>query len=100
MDDLLTNISIYWFGHTLDASFRFCKESRKRPQTFEPSERVTPPLGVAAFPCELPTPPRSWVARAFNVERWTQMPKGGHFAAFEQPELLVEDIRAFFRPLR
>jgi pimeloyl-ACP methyl ester carboxylesterase len=100
MDDLLTNISIYWFGHALDASFRFYKENRNRPQTFEPLERVAPPLGVAAFPCELPTPPRSWVARAFNVQRWTEMPKGGHFAAFEQPELLVEDIRAFFRPLR
>lgn len=100
MDDLLTNISIYWFGHMLDASFRFYKESRERPQTFESLEHVAPPLGVAAFPCELPTPPRSWVARAFNVQRWTQMPKGGHFAALEQPELLVEDIRAFFRPLR
>lgn len=100
MDDLLTNISIYWFGGMLDASFRFYKESRKRPQAFPPSERVVPPLAVAAFPRELPTPPRSWVARAFNVQRWTQMPKGGHFAALEQPELLVEDIRAFFRPLR
>lgn len=100
MDELLTNISIYWFGHMLDASFRFYKEGRRRPQTFAPSERVAPPLGVAAFPCELPTPPRSWVERVFNVQRWTPMPRGGHFAALEQPELLVEDIRAFFRPLR
>lgn len=45
-------------------------------------------------------PPPSWVKRAFNVQRWTVMPRGGHFAALEQPELLVEDIRAFFRPLR
>ncbi len=100
MDELLTNISIYWFGHMLDASFRFYKESRKRPQAFEASEYVAGPLGVAVFPRELPTPPRSWVARTFNVQRWTSMPKGGHFAALEQPELLVEDIRAFFRPLR
>lgn len=100
MDDLLTNISIYWFGHMIDASFRFYKESRMRPQTFEVSEHVAGPLGVAVFPHELPTPPRSWVERTFNVQRWTSMPRGGHFAALEQPALLVEDIRAFFRPLR
>jgi pimeloyl-ACP methyl ester carboxylesterase len=100
MDELLTDISIYWFGHMLDASFRIYKENRQHPLTFEASERVATPLGVAAFPRELPTPPRSWVERVFNVQRWTTMPRGGHFAALEQPELLVDDIRAFFRPLR
>ena len=58
------------------------------------------PLGVACFPRELPMPPRSWVERAMNVTRWTEMPAGGHFAALEQPELLAHDIRAFCRPLR
>ena len=100
MDELLTDVSIYWFGHMLDASFRIYKENRLRPLTFDASERVVTPLGVAVFPHELPTPPRSWVERAFNVQRWTSMPRGGHFAALEQPKLLVEDIRAFFRPLR
>ena len=100
MDELLTNISIYWFGRIVDASLRMYKENRLRPLTFAASERVTTPLGVAAFPRELPTPPRSWVARVFNVQRWTLMPRGGHFAALEQPTLLAEDIRAFFRPLR
>ncbi len=100
MDELLTDVSIYWFGHMLDASFRIYKENRLRPLTFEASERVATPLGVAVFPRELPTPPRSWVERVFNVQRWTSMPSGGHFAALEQPQLLVEDIRAFFRPLR
>lgn len=100
MDQLLTDISIYWFGHTLDASFRIYKENRLRPLTFGPGERVATPLGVALFPKELPTPPRSWVERVFDVQRWTPMPRGGHFAAWEQPELLVEDMRAFFRPLR
>ena len=57
-------------------------------------------MAMALFPRELPTPPRSWVERVFNVQRWTAMPRGGHFAALEQPQLLVEDIRAFFRPLR
>ncbi|MBV8682535.1 MAG: epoxide hydrolase [Caulobacteraceae bacterium] len=100
MDELLTNISIYWFDRTLDASLRLYKEGRLRPFVFEPGERVAPPLGVALFPRELPTPPRSWVERVFDVQRWTPMPRGGHFAALEQPELLAEDIRAFFRPLR
>ena len=100
MDALLTDISLYWFGGTLDASLRLYKENRLCPITFEASERVIPPLGVALFPHELPMPPRSWVERVCNVQRWTAMPKGGHFAALEQPELLVEDIRAFFRPIR
>ncbi|SAK47581.1 multidrug MFS transporter [Caballeronia fortuita] len=100
MDQLLTDISLYWFGHTLDASFHIYKENRQRPLTFDPSERVTTPLGVAVFPRELPMPPRSWLERVFDVQRWASMPRGGHFAALEQPELLVEEIRAFFRPLR
>jgi pimeloyl-ACP methyl ester carboxylesterase len=100
MDQLLTDISLYWFGHMLDASFRIYRENRLRPLAFGPHERVATPLGVALFPRELPTPPRSWVERVFDVQRWTPMPCGGHFAALEQPELLVEDIRAFFRPLR
>lgn len=100
MDELLTNISLYWFGRTLDASFRIYKENRLQPLTFVASERVVPPLGVAAFPRELPTPPRSWVERVFNVQRWTAMPGGGHFAAMEQPVRLAQEIRAFFRPLR
>lgn len=67
---------------------------------FAPGERLGPPLGVALFPRELPTPPRSWVERVFKVRRWTPMPRGGHFAALEQPALLAGDMRAFFRPLR
>jgi pimeloyl-ACP methyl ester carboxylesterase len=54
----------------------------------------------ARFERATPMPPRSWVERAHDVARWTKMPRGGHFAAMEQPELLAQDIRAFFRPLR
>lgn len=100
LDELLTDVSIYWFGRMLDASFRMYKENRLQPLTFDGPERVAVPLGVAAFPRELPTPPRTWVERVFDVRQWTQMPRGGHFAALEQPDLLAEDIRAFFRPLR
>ena len=100
LDDLLTNISLYWFSGTLDSTLRIYKENRLEPLTFAKGERVTPPLGMASFPKELPTPPRSWVERVFNVRRWTAMPRGGHFAALEQPELLAGEIRAFFRPMR
>jgi len=99
-DTLLTDILLYWFGDDINGSLRLYKENRLVPLTFNPGERVAPPLGVALFPRELPMPPRSWVERVFNVRRWTVMPRGGHFAALEQPELLAEDIRAFFRPLR
>jgi len=60
---------------------------------------VETPTGIAIFPGELSRPPRAWAERAYNVARWTVMPRGGHFAAFEQPELFVSDVRAFFREL-
>ena len=100
LDTLLTDISLHWFSDGLTASLRLYKEGRRRPLAFGPGERVDVPLGMALFPKELPTPPRSWVERVFDVRRWTHMPVGGHFAALEQPHLLAEDIRAFFRPLR
>jgi pimeloyl-ACP methyl ester carboxylesterase len=55
---------------------------------------------MALFPRKLPSLPRSWVDRVFDVRRWTDMPRGGHFAALKQPAVLAEDIRAFFRALR
>ncbi|UZE09361.1 epoxide hydrolase family protein [Pseudomonas sp. B21-053] len=100
LDALLTNISVYWFTGSIGSSLRPYVEGRARPLAFAAGERVQPPTGVALFPAELPMPPRSWVERCFNLQRWTAMPKGGHFAAMEQPQLLAEDIRAFFRPLR
>jgi pimeloyl-ACP methyl ester carboxylesterase len=67
---------------------------------FDDDERIVPRLGFATFPKELVTPPREWAERFFDVARWTQMPRGGHFAALERPELLAEDLRAFFRDIR
>lgn len=58
------------------------------------------PAAFAMFPKDLSSPPREWAERFFNVQRWTEMPRGGHFAALEEPAALAEDIRAFFRPLR
>ena len=63
--------------------------------------RVEVPTAAALFPAELLSwPPRSYVERIYNIARWTEMPRGGHFAALEQPTLLIEDIRAFARTLR
>jgi pimeloyl-ACP methyl ester carboxylesterase len=100
LETLLTDISVYWFSEAVNASLRLYKENRAAPLIFGAGERVRTPLGLAHFPHELPTPPRSWVERVFDVPHWTSMPRGGHFAALEQPELLAEDIRAFFRPYR
>jgi pimeloyl-ACP methyl ester carboxylesterase len=58
------------------------------------------PVAYAAFPHEIFRPPRSWVEPHYAIARWTEMPRGGHFAALEAPELLLDDVRAFFRALR
>jgi pimeloyl-ACP methyl ester carboxylesterase len=58
------------------------------------------PAAFALFPADITQPPREWAERFFNVQRWTEMPCGGHFAAMEEPELLAHDIRAWFRQFR
>ncbi len=99
-DDLLTNISIYWLTGTATSSVRLYREARLASLTLQPGQRVVPPMGFARFPKEISRPPREWLERIFDVRRFSDMPRGGHFAAMEQPELLAEEIRAFFRPLR
>ena len=99
-DELLTNITIYWATQTINSSTRFYYEFSHNPWRFGPGERVSVPCAIALFPEEINYPPREWVERTHNVQRWTEMPHGGHFSAAEEPQLLAEDIRAFFRPLR
>jgi pimeloyl-ACP methyl ester carboxylesterase len=99
-DELLTTISLYWFTRSMPSAIRLYWEGRKHPLHFAAGERVNVPVGIAHFPRELPMPPRRYVERGYNVTRWTLMPKGGHFAAIEEPAALAEDIRAFARPLR
>jgi pimeloyl-ACP methyl ester carboxylesterase len=100
LDRLLTNASVYWFSGTITSAIRLYREARDQPLRFEPGERIRPPLGFASFPKEVATPSQDWVRRVYDVVRWTEMARGGHFAAMEQPDALVRDIRAFFRPLR
>ena len=99
-DELLTTITIYWATETISSSTRMYKENQSYPWTMERDEEVQIPTGVAAFPFELSRPPKEWGERSYNLQRWTPMPRGGHFAALEEPKLLAEDIREFFRPLR
>jgi pimeloyl-ACP methyl ester carboxylesterase len=106
-DELLTNVMIYWVTETVESSFlpyydlthagvaRWILEKAKAWV-----HASTTPAAFAVFPKDLSHPPREWAERFFDVRRWTEMPRGGHFAALEEPELLAEDIRAFFRPLR
>lgn len=99
-DELLTNLSLYWHTQTISSSMRFYWENRLQPLRFAAGERVKPPLGFARFPKEISRPPQSWVGRVFDIAQWSDMPRGGHFAALEQPALLAEEIRRFFRGLR
>ena len=102
-DELLTNISIYWFTQSITSSVRMYFESRHYSQHDDSRpfpQRVEVPTAVATFPGELAQPPRAWVENQFNLVHWSTPPRGGHFAALEAPELLVEDIREAFRPLR
>ena len=99
-DEMLTNIMVYWVTQSAASSVRHYYENRADNWRFQPGERVAVPCAVALFPVEIARPPREWAERTHKVQRWTEMPRGGHFAAMEQPALLAEDIRAFFRPLR
>ena len=99
-DELLTNITIYWATQTINSSTRIYYESHRAPLEFRKGEGAQVPCAVALFPKDLNYPPREWAERVFNLQRWTEMPRGGHFPALEEPEMLVEDLRAFFRPLR
>ena len=99
-DELLTNIMIYWTTQTINSSVRLYCESMRADLFAAAGRKVEVPTGCAIFPKEIIRPPRRWAEAAFDVRRWTVFESGGHFAALEEPEALVEDVRAFFRELR
>jgi len=99
-DDLLTNIMAYWVTGTIGSSTRLYYESMKGGAFPVPDIRVSAPTGVAVFPKEIFSPPRRWVENHYHLCHWSELPRGGHFAAMEQPALFVEDVRAFFRLFR
>jgi microsomal epoxide hydrolase len=100
-DQLLANISLYWFTGAIGSSFFPYYFRMHRPWPIPEGGRIEVPTGYAAFPREILRAPRSLAERTYtDIRSWTVMPRGGHFAAMEQPAALADDIRAFFRPLR
>lgn len=100
-DHLLTNVSIYWFTATAGSSARLYYETAHsdRNWTSEPV-KSTVPTGAAAFPKEIASPIKAFATRSNNIVHWSEFDRGGHFAAMEEPDLLLGDIRAFFGSLR
>ena len=98
-DELLDNVMLYWVTATGGSSARMYYETvgARGPDL---SDGVAVPTGCSIFPREILRPSRRWAEKRFNIVYWNEPPRGGHFAAFEQPELFVEELRAFFRPFR
>jgi pimeloyl-ACP methyl ester carboxylesterase len=100
-DRLLANISLYWFTGAIGSSFWPYYARMHGPWPIPEGGTVDVPTGYAEFPREILRPPRSLAERTYtDIRRWSVMPKGGHFAAMEQPEAPAHEIREHFRPLR
>ena len=99
MDEILTNISIYWHTQTITSSTRIYYENQRAPRLKEMGY-IAVPTGVAIFPADIYITPKSWAEASYDIRHWTVMPRGGHFAALEEPELYLEDLQKFFRLFR
>jgi len=99
-DRLLANVTLYWLTRTATSSARLYWESNRSGVLAGRLPFVEVPTGVGRYPKEVLRWPRSWVERQYNVTRWVDMPRGGHFAAMEQPALFADDVTAFFRTVR
>jgi pimeloyl-ACP methyl ester carboxylesterase len=99
-DELLVNATIYWATGTMRSSTQWYWEHAHKPPAAVRPVRINTPTGVARFPKDVMQVPRSAAERKYDLRRWTELDRGGHFAAMEQPEVLVDEIRTFFRPLR
>lgn len=101
-DELLTTMMLYWLTGSYGSSARFYYESAHHP--WQPSHGRRPvveaPAGVVLFANDIIGMPRRWAERYFDLRRWTTVPHGGHFGAVEEPEIMVRELREFFRPLR
>ncbi len=99
LDSLLTNITLYWVTGAINSSFWPYYAIRHGAWPL-PETRIDVPMAYASFPRETRHPPRRLAEPFFDIRRWTEMPRGGHFAALEVPDLLADDVAAFFRSLR
>jgi microsomal epoxide hydrolase len=99
-DDLLTNIMLYWVTGAIGSSFWPYYARQHVGWPLPADRRVEVPTAYQSFPRDILHPVRALAERAFNIQRWTEAPRGGHFAALEVPELLAQDVREFARTLR
>ncbi|MBV8526167.1 MAG: epoxide hydrolase [Acetobacteraceae bacterium] len=100
-DKLLDNIGLYWFTGAIGSSFWPYHARMHGPWPIPDGGTIDVPAGYCQFPKEILRPPRSLASRTYrDIRRWSEMPRGGHFAAMEQPDALASEIREFFRPLR
>ena len=99
-DELLTAVMLYWATGAINSSFWPYYASRHGDWSVANSPRIEVATAYIAFPREIMQPPRSMAERVLNIQRWTTVASGGHFAALEQPEALAVDMRAFFRSFR
>jgi epoxide hydrolase len=99
-DELLAHITTYWVTGTIASASRLYYERVQDGNPWHPPRRIEVPTGCSIFPRDVRRAPRSWVEPLYNVQRWVEMPAGGHFPGVEQPELLVSELRTFFRPYR
>jgi microsomal epoxide hydrolase len=95
-DTFLTDVTLYWATGTVGSAMRIYRENRLTGEEMASTHRLETPVAYADFPREVAVPPFLWIAQTYNVVQKTEMPKGGHFAALEQPDLLLDDIRKFF----
>ena len=99
-DELLSNVSLYWFTGTIHSSIRLYNEDSRAPLHFSKNDFINTPVGIAKFHKEEPFPPRKFIERGYSIQHWTDIPAGGHFAAMEQPALLANDIIQFAKELK
>ncbi len=99
-DTLLDTVTLYWLTGCINSSFGLYHSLRHRSSSPAGDARVETPTGYTRFPAGALHPPRSLAERRYNIQRWSDMPAGGHFPAIEEPDALVREIREFFRPLR
>jgi pimeloyl-ACP methyl ester carboxylesterase len=100
MDMIITNVMLYWVTNSFWSAIRIYSESYHNPWELQPGQRIEVPTAVAAYPHELIPIARKRAERYYNVVRFTEFPKGGHFAIYERAEEMADDLREFFRPLR
>jgi len=99
-DTFLTDVTLYWVTGTVGSAMRIYRENRLSGEESAPLPHLETPIAYADFPKEVFATPLSWVKQTYNVVQYTKMSRGGHFAALEQPDLLVSDVRKFFATVR